>query len=195
MNLAGARYGVLLLAASQGAVKGDRMGLGKKLKKLGRKYVSVQAGIVTGGLVKPKLLGIKSSDNSRLFRRTGQLTRTAAIVTAGSFALVGAPVALGGSGVGSGGLLSKVGSLFGGKPSPSSAPDAGDQGGGVATSGLAERMLGFQQGGPSVELARAKVEGEGVGAMLSSVGGGEMMPWLIGGAGLLAALFLFRRGR
>lgn len=105
------------------------MGLFSKLKKGITKGVkstwSVTAPIVTGTLIKPEKLGIKSKRQQKIFDTVTKGTRIAAAATAGTFAVAGAPVALGGAGVGSGGLFGTAGGsmsflsgIFGKKTTP-----------------------------------------------------------------------------
>lgn len=105
------------------------MGLFSKIKKGVTKTVktawSATAPIVTGTLVKPEKLGIKSQSQQKIFDTVTKGTRVVAAGTAATFTLAGAPVALGGAGVGSGGLLGTtggpmafLGNLFGSKTTP-----------------------------------------------------------------------------
>lgn len=59
----------------------------KRVKKIVRKVVTVQAGIVTGGLIKPKLLGIKSKGAVKLYKKTGKIARVVAIAAGVAVAL------------------------------------------------------------------------------------------------------------
>lgn len=110
--------------------------------KLATKMTVVSAGVATGGLVKPQLIGIKNKSSQNLFDNTGKVVKGAAIAAGATFAAVGAPVALGGAGVGSGGLLAGAGGplagLFG---------KAATQGGVAPTTSLAQRMKDFTTGG------------------------------------------------
>lgn len=168
--------------------------------KLAGKMAAVQAGIVTAGLVKPKVLGIKSKSNQTIFKTTGKVTRGVAIAAGATFAAVGAPVALGGAGVGSGGLFAGDGGplagLFG---------KAATQGGGTTSTGLAEKMKSITEGGEigaSPELVRniqendAELRGFERPSLAASLG--EMvqanLPLILGGLALFAGVvFLWRR--
>jgi hypothetical protein len=61
----------------------------KTVKKILRKGAVIQAGIVTGGFVKGKALGIKSKSSSKLFKTTAKVTRAVAAV---AVAVVAAPL-------------------------------------------------------------------------------------------------------
>jgi hypothetical protein len=168
--------------------------------KLAGKMVAVNAGIVTAGLVKPKVLGIKSQSNQRIFKTTGKVTRGVAIATGATFAAVGAPVALGGAGVGSGGLFAGAGGPLAGV-----FGKAATQGNGATSTGLAERMKSITEGGElgaSPELVRniqendAELRGFEMPSMAASLG--EMiqanLPLVLGGLALITSVvFLWRR--
>jgi len=68
---------------------GEYAGLLKKIKKVARKVVAGQAGLLTLGLVKPKLLGIKSKSSQKIFKKTAKIGRIAAVVVG---AVVAAPL-------------------------------------------------------------------------------------------------------
>lgn len=89
------------------------MGLFSKIRKGVKKTVkstwSATAPILTGTLVKPEKLGIKSKDQQKIFDTVTKGTRVVAGGTAAAFTLGGAPVALGGAGMGSGGFLGTAG--------------------------------------------------------------------------------------
>jgi hypothetical protein len=61
----------------------------KTVKKVLRKGAVIQAGIVTGGFVKGKALGIKSKSSTKLFKTTAKITR---VVAAVALAVVAAPI-------------------------------------------------------------------------------------------------------
>lgn len=156
--------------------------------KLAGKMAAVQAGVLTAGLVKPKVLGFKSRSTQRTFKTTGKVTRGVAIGTGLTFAAFGAPVALGGAGVGAGGLFGK----------------AMTQGGGITSTGLAERMKSFTEGGElgaSQELIRNIQENDAelrsferpsiAAALIEMVRAN--LPLVLGGLALVGAVFLWSR--
>jgi hypothetical protein len=61
----------------------------KTVKKVLRKGMTIQAGILTGGLVKGKALGIKSKSSTKLFKTTAKVTR---VVAAVAVAVIAAPI-------------------------------------------------------------------------------------------------------
>jgi hypothetical protein len=61
----------------------------KTVKKVLRKVAVVQAGVVTGGLIKGKALGIKSKSSTKLFKTTAKVTR---VVAAAAVAVIAAPI-------------------------------------------------------------------------------------------------------
>lgn len=91
--------------------------IGKSGKKIARKVGKAHApllGIATGGLIKPKNLGLKSSGAKKLYRKGGKIARVGAVAAGGLFAVAGAPVALGGAGIGKGGIMAAIGGMFSG---------------------------------------------------------------------------------
>jgi len=148
--------------------------------KLAGKMAAVQAGVLTAGLVKPKALGIKNDQNQKIFRVTGNVTK-----------VVGATVlAAGAGGVG------PAAGLFG---------KAAAQGGGATSTGLAEKLKSFTEGGEigtSPELVRNIQENDSelrsfeMPSFAASLA--EMvqanLPLVLGGLALFAgAVFLWRR--
>jgi hypothetical protein len=61
----------------------------KTVKKVLRKGAVIQAGILTGGFVKGKALGIKSKSSTKLFKTTAKVTR---VVAAVAVAVIAAPI-------------------------------------------------------------------------------------------------------
>lgn len=80
------------------------------------KVAAPALGLSTLGLVKPSVLGIKSNSAENLFKAGSTVGRVAAGASVATFAAVGAPTALGGAGVGKGGILAALSGFFSPKP-------------------------------------------------------------------------------
>lgn len=111
----------------------------KKIKKVVRKVAAGQAGLVTAGLVNPKVLRIKSKSSKKIYKTTGKIAKIGAAVAA---TVIAAPVvapAIGSAGSAViGGLKFVGGKLVGaGKGVASALADRGETPG---TASVAEAL-------------------------------------------------------
>lgn len=181
------------------------MGLFSKIKKGITKGVkstwSATAPIVTGTLIKPEKLGIKSKSQQKIFDTVSKGARVVAGGTAATFAVAGAPVALGGAGVGSGGLLGTTGGpmaffsgLFGKKTPPVPLSQSGMPTGApheptsTFGSSLNQRLETLGQVDPTGGFG-GQIPVEGGGGILQN----KMILFGLGFAVLIAGFLVFRR--
>lgn len=150
--------------------------------KLAGKVAAVQAGVVTAGLVKPKVLGIKSDRNQKIFRVTGNVTKVAAAVVLGAGAAGVGPAA---------GLATKFG--IGNVNAP---------GGAGTGSGLARDLKFFTEAGESglsTEVVRNDQEGEADVRAFEVPTSGQFLnqnwPLILGGLALVGGLVWVGRGK
>jgi hypothetical protein len=181
----------------------------KTVKKALRKVGAAQAGLLTAGVVQPKLLGVKGAKSQRLFTKAGTVTRVAGAVVGTAIAAPAVLPVLAKAGTAAIGGLKFVGGKLAKAPravmdaltskgidpgaaSPDQVMQAGFETGAV-TPGDVQSFLRSAPAGPSVD------SGEGMPPALpgevaeGGVLGGAMAPLLVGGIVIAALAFRSRR--
>lgn len=208
---------------------GEYSGIGKKLKKLkkrvvkvARKVVVAKAGIVTGGLIKPKILGIKSKGAVKLYRKTGKIAKIGAAVAGavvfGPALLAAVGPTLASAGSASLGALKFVGGKLVSAPKAvlsaltrkgidpkTTTPDQAVQAGletGAVTPSMIETLMGAYMGtqgqpaypGGAEYPARETDEGQTASASELSEAPSNIPSWVLP-VGVGVAAFAFMKGR